>query len=786
MRPQFTALLAALPAVVAARGGAAQEPFAPAPPSPRTVAQSAEADRAPTHGHSMMGEAFNEGPRQHAYLMKGMGKVHFPITTKSSLAQKFFDQGVAQLHGFWYFEAERSFRQVSMLDPDAPMAYWGMSMANVNNEGRAREFIAKAREVNARTGKASPREWKYIQALSDYYREGKIDKARKRAFVKALESIWRVYPDDIEAKAFYCLFVWENGFGGRDEAIPLFSRTLLDRLMKEVLAVNPLHPIHHYRIHLWNVGQDANALDSAAKGGESEPGIAHMWHMPGHTYSALKRYADAAWQQEASARVDHAHMMRDWVLPDQIHNYAHNNQWLVEDLLYVGRVRDAVDLAKNMVELPRHPKYNTLDKFGSANQGRRRLFQALTDYELWDEIVALADTPYLEPTDIPEQQVKRIHALGLAWFGKGDAAKGAGQIAALESVLEKQKEAWDRAKAVADKEPGKQNFKDEASQAEFQLKQTDALACELRGWAALAAGKAEEARGLFDKAEQMPKERRARAILLCGDRGRAEQLAREAARDQPAQVLPQADLVDVLYRCGKRDEAAAEMKKLQELSGDIDMQSPVFARVTDVAKGMGMSAEWRVSRKPAADLGWRPKLDSLGPFRWQPVPAPKWSLRDSTGRLVSLEDYTRQGKPVLLLFYLGAGCTQCMEQLNLFTPVAKEFRDAGITLLAVGSDTVPGLKQTLANSKETGGFPFPLLSDYDLKVFKAYRAYDDFEKMPLHGAFLIDGKGRVRWQDISYQPFKEPRFLLGEAKRLLAQDAVQPVKAQAVARITTR
>ena len=45
-----------------------------------------------------------------------------------------------------------------------------------------------------------------------------------------------------------------------------------------------------------------------------------MWHMPGHILSRLKRYHDAAWQQEASARVDHAHMMRDRVMPDRIHN----------------------------------------------------------------------------------------------------------------------------------------------------------------------------------------------------------------------------------------------------------------------------------------------------------------------------------------------------------------------------------------------------------------------------------------------------------------------------------
>jgi hypothetical protein len=34
-----------------------------------------------------------------------------------------------------------------------------------------------------------------------------------------------------------------------------------------------------------------------------------MWHMSGHIWAKLDRHADAAWQQEASARVDHAYMM---------------------------------------------------------------------------------------------------------------------------------------------------------------------------------------------------------------------------------------------------------------------------------------------------------------------------------------------------------------------------------------------------------------------------------------------------------------------------------------------
>ena len=71
----------------------------------------------PLPGHSVHGEAFDAGPRQAAVLIPGCGKINFLITSNNTEAQAFFNQGVGQLHGFWYYEAERSFRQVAMLDP---------------------------------------------------------------------------------------------------------------------------------------------------------------------------------------------------------------------------------------------------------------------------------------------------------------------------------------------------------------------------------------------------------------------------------------------------------------------------------------------------------------------------------------------------------------------------------------------------------------------------------------------------------------------------------------------
>ena len=103
-----------------------------------------------------------------------------------------------------------------------------------------------------------------------------------------------------------------------------------------------------------------------------------MWHMPGHIFSKLKRYNDAAWQQEASARIDHAFMMRDRVMPDEIHNFAHNNEWLARNWINMGRAHEALG----------HP----LAAFEAARQALRhmpgdRTAKAILD---WDFDPALA------------------------------------------------------------------------------------------------------------------------------------------------------------------------------------------------------------------------------------------------------------------------------------------------------------------------------------------------------------------------------------------------------------
>src|SRR6186997_933269 len=64
-----------------------------------------------------------------ARLLEGMGETRMTVTTVSEEARKFFNQGVSQVHSFWFLESERSFLQAAALDPNMAMAYWGISVS---------------------------------------------------------------------------------------------------------------------------------------------------------------------------------------------------------------------------------------------------------------------------------------------------------------------------------------------------------------------------------------------------------------------------------------------------------------------------------------------------------------------------------------------------------------------------------------------------------------------------------------------------------------------------------
>ena len=742
------------------------------------VAASASADHADESaikaGHSVHGESFSEGPRQRAELLPGVaGVCHFPVTTKNPEAQQFFDQGVAQLHGFWYLEAERSFRHVLLLDPECMMAHWGIAMANIENAERAGKVITDAMKL--KLDHLTPRERAWLQSLSDFYEKkkgGNDERERLRNLVRDWEQIVVDHPDDVEAKAFLVGRIWRN----QNHDLRITSHLALDALANEVLAKSPRHPgIHHYRIHFWNNEKDERAITSAALLGPSAPGIAHNWHMPGHTYSALKRYADAAWQQEASARVDHAHMIRFHVMPDEIHNYAHNNGWLVEDYVYLGRAREAVALAKNLIELPRIPRSSSgintpgqeWRKGGSSwAEGRRRLLDALLDLELWDEVLRLEESAWLESAGDSDEDLRVAHLTALAHFETGDQLGGLRKTVALfEQERALQKERDEAAKSAREKAlAAKKNESDADKDADAARRPIERRIGRLRSRLGevlfaqkLAAGEIESAKKQLGDLSDVSDVRLARYHAAVGNHDKAIELSKKASDAAANQVFPLAAHAAILAAAGKDAEAKAAFERLREVAGSADADLPVFRRVP-LAQG-----DWRRPPAPAADVGERPALDHLGPAHWRPPVAPAWTAKFPDGRPIGSADL--RGKPYVLMFYLGKGCAHCMEQLNAFVPKAADFETAGLKLFALSTDTPEGLASTVDQSGKP--FPFPLASDQDLAAFKSFRAYDDFEARPLHSTVIVDGAGLIRWQHTSFNPFMKPEFVIEEARRLL-------------------
>lgn len=63
--------------------------------------------------------------KKKAPLFEGMGELHFPISTKNELVQKYVNQGLVLAYGFNHAEAARSFYYATKLDPNCAMAFWG-------------------------------------------------------------------------------------------------------------------------------------------------------------------------------------------------------------------------------------------------------------------------------------------------------------------------------------------------------------------------------------------------------------------------------------------------------------------------------------------------------------------------------------------------------------------------------------------------------------------------------------------------------------------------------------
>lgn len=417
-----------------------------------------------------------------AFLFEGAGRVHMPITTRSAEAQKFFDQGLALMHSFWFYEADRSFARAAALDPECAMAHWGIAMSDVNS-ARRDAAIKRAREL---APGVTEHERLYITAVEARY-QGERNSVQNNGFLgatnsyrQALRRIVSFYPDDLEAKLFLALSSMD---GYERDGTPRPGTIEAIALCQVVLSKNPQHLAgHHYLIHAFEAGKrPQDGVPHADIYPTLAEKVGHAVHMPGHIYVHVDRWDDAARAFENSAEVDRIYMREQNEISDHAAGpYGHNVHFLTMVYNYQGRYRESVKASEGLLTLARDPRETSSR---AALEGRLAMLRTLVRFEKWDEI--------LKGDMLPEAGVFEVftawrhYAAAMAHIGRGDAAAAQSELDRLVREI-----AW-----MKDRLPKLPKLKD-APQLGRQRQQLRALGVapiEIEARLLARAGKADEA-----------------------------------------------------------------------------------------------------------------------------------------------------------------------------------------------------------------------------------------------------------------------------------------------------
>jgi hypothetical protein len=229
----------------------------------------------------------------------GSASVNFQTSCAPALKAD-FNRAVALLHSFWFAQAITAFNDILAKDPRCAMAHWGIALSHWGNPFaglRTAQQIALGRDAiqkAQRTGSPTPREQAYINAVAELFSDGNAStqRARTLAYEKAMETLTRLHPTDMEARIFYALAANQTAVpNDKTYAQQLKAAAILEPLFKKY----PTHPgLAHYIIHAYDHPSLANkALVAARRYAELAPAVPHALHMPSHTFTRVGSWKES-------------------------------------------------------------------------------------------------------------------------------------------------------------------------------------------------------------------------------------------------------------------------------------------------------------------------------------------------------------------------------------------------------------------------------------------------------------------------------------------------------------
>ncbi|HUQ62795.1 MAG TPA: hypothetical protein VM121_03470 [Acidimicrobiales bacterium] len=249
-----------------------------------------------------------------------------PVSTRDPEAQRWFDQGLAQLFGFAHEDAIRSFEMTLRLDPSLAIANWGIAYAygpNINlgmdplRASRANHFLDLAvRQLQDGDDSAGPLERALVDSLTVRF---STDKSLEpfgttsrlpldQAYWSTMQAAMAAFPNDtnvatLTAEAGLDLIPWRAwNYNGKptlpvtDHATPAIPEIPQVKAILEGVMARELDHIGalHYYIHAVEASQDPElALPAAARIKSIAWGQAHLVHAASHIYARVGDWGSA-------------------------------------------------------------------------------------------------------------------------------------------------------------------------------------------------------------------------------------------------------------------------------------------------------------------------------------------------------------------------------------------------------------------------------------------------------------------------------------------------------------
>ncbi|MGH9774472.1 MAG: tetratricopeptide repeat protein [Candidatus Acidiferrales bacterium] len=283
-------------------------------------------------------------------LRQGIGTAHEKVTTSSSQAQAFYDQGLAYLHSFVWIEAARSFHQALRLDPSLAMAYLGLGDAYIGLQdvSASREALETAESLAGNMSEAERARITIRSKQLDYLSESAdLQKyfAYRQAITEAITAnpsdpwLWILRGFSDEGSPF------AHGQGGGTDTLAFYETALS-------LAPDNFAP-HHYLAHTFeNLGRTNDALEQSRDYAQLAPNIPHAHHMYGHslrragrTDEAIAEFVKADSLENAYYQTEHIPAKYDW-------HHAHNLTLLALSYEAIGQMKSAEKTFREAFSLP--------------------------------------------------------------------------------------------------------------------------------------------------------------------------------------------------------------------------------------------------------------------------------------------------------------------------------------------------------------------------------------------------------------------------------------------------